>query len=108
MIELNHAAALAMVDGPAAALQRVEALDARGALAGYDVLPAVRADLLRRLGRTEEARAAYRTALALARHEPDRRFFQRRIAELERIERQGNHEAHEAHEGRAAARRPIP
>ncbi|MFI4936422.1 MAG: RNA polymerase sigma factor [Caulobacterales bacterium] len=79
VIELNHAAALGMVDGPAAALQRVEALAARGELAGYDVLPAVRADLLRRLGRAEEARAAYQQALALARHEPERRFFQRRL-----------------------------
>jgi RNA polymerase sigma-70 factor (ECF subfamily) len=82
VIELNHAAALAMVDGPAAALPRVEALAARGALAGYDVLPAVRADLLRRLGRREEALALYEEALALARHEPDRRFFLRRIKEL--------------------------
>ncbi len=56
VIELNHAAALAMVDGPAAALRRVEALAARGTLDGYDVLPAVRADLLRRLGRKDEAR----------------------------------------------------
>jgi RNA polymerase sigma-70 factor (ECF subfamily) len=82
VVELNHAAALAMVDGPAAALQRVEALAARGALAGYDVLPAVRADLLRRLGRRDEARAAYAEALALARHDPERRYFRRRIAEL--------------------------
>ncbi len=82
VIELNHAAALAMVDGPAAALRLVEALAARGTLAGYDVLPAVRADLLRRLGRTDEARAAYAEALALARHDPERRFFQRRLAEL--------------------------
>ena len=82
VIELNHAAALAMVDGPAAALPRVEALAARGALAAYDVLPAVRADLLRRLGRAPEARAAYEEALALARHDPNRRFFRRRIAEL--------------------------
>jgi RNA polymerase sigma-70 factor, ECF subfamily len=81
VIELNHAAALAMVDGPAAALQRVEALAARGALAGYDALPAVRADLLRRLGRFAEARAAYEDALRLARHEPERRFFRRRLAE---------------------------
>ncbi len=51
VIELNHAAALSMTDGPAAALLRVDALAARGELAGYDVLPAVRADLLRRLGR---------------------------------------------------------
>jgi len=82
VIELNHAAALAMVDGPAAALPRVEALAARGALAGYDVLPAVRADLLRRLGRADEARAAYEEALALARHAPDRRFFEKRLHEL--------------------------
>jgi RNA polymerase sigma-70 factor, ECF subfamily len=82
VIELNHAAALAMVDGPAAALPRVEALAARGVLAGYDVLPAVRADLLRRLGRAEEARGFYAEALALARHDPDRRFFQRRLREL--------------------------
>ena len=85
VVELNHAAALAMVDGPAAALPRVEALAARGALAGYDVLPAVRADLLRRLGRRAEALAFYEEALALARHEPDRRFFQRRIKELGRL-----------------------
>ena len=83
VIELNHAAALAMVDGPAAALPRVEALAARGALDGYDVLPAVRADLLRRLGRHAEARAAYQDALRLARHDPERRFFRRRLAHLE-------------------------
>ena len=82
VIELNHAAALAMVDGPAAALPRVEALAARGSLAGYDVLPAVRADLLRRLGRRDEARAAYQDALRLARHDPERRFFRRRLAEI--------------------------
>ena len=83
VIELNHAAALAMVDGPAAALPRVEALAARGTLDGYDVLPAVRADLLRRLGRNADARAAYRDALRLARCDPERRFFRRRLAELE-------------------------
>jgi RNA polymerase sigma-70 factor (ECF subfamily) len=82
VVELNHAAALAMVDGPAAALPRVEALAARGGLAGYDALPATRADLLRRLGRIDEARAAYADALRLARHDPARRFFQRRLAEL--------------------------
>ncbi len=81
VIELNHAAALAMVDGPAAALRRVDALRARGALAGYDALPAVRADLLRRLGRAEEARGAYEEALRLARHAPERRYFTRRLAE---------------------------
>jgi RNA polymerase sigma-70 factor (ECF subfamily) len=83
VIELNHAAALSMVDGPAAALVLVEALSARGRLAGYDVLPAVRADLLRRLGRDSEARAAYTEALALARRPSDRRFFERRIGQLD-------------------------
>ncbi len=82
VVELNHAVALAMVDGPAAALRRVDALAARGVLAGYDALPAVRADLLRRLGRAAEARGAYEDALRLARHAPERRFFQRRLAEL--------------------------
>jgi RNA polymerase sigma-70 factor (ECF subfamily) len=82
VIELNHAAALSMVDGPAAALPRIEALAARGTLAGYDVLPAVRADLLRRLGRLDDARAAYEDALHLARHDPERRFFRRRLAEI--------------------------
>ncbi len=85
VIELNHAAALAMVDGPAAALPRIEALAARGGLDGYDVLPAVRADLLRRLGRHDEARAAYQDALRLARHDPERRFFRRRLAQLARL-----------------------
>jgi len=82
VIELNHAAALAMTDGPAAALARVDALAARGGLAGYEILPAVRADLLRRLGRDTEAAAAYRDALALARHEPERRLFRRRLGAL--------------------------
>ncbi len=83
VIELNHAAALAMVDGPAAALPHVEALAARGALESYDALPAVRGDLLRRLGRAAEARCAYEEALRLARHDPERRFFRRRLAELD-------------------------
>jgi RNA polymerase sigma-70 factor (ECF subfamily) len=82
VVELNHAAALAMVDGPAAALQRIDALAGRGALAGYDALPAARAALLRQLGRGEEARRAYEEALRLARHDPERRFFRRRLAEL--------------------------
>jgi RNA polymerase sigma-70 factor (ECF subfamily) len=82
VIELNHAVALSMVDGAAAALQRIDALAARGGLAGYDALPAARADLLRRLGRREQARAAYEAALSLARHDPERRFFRRRLAEL--------------------------
>ena len=82
VVELNHAAALAMVDGPAAALLRIEAIAARGQLSGYDVLPAVRADLLRRLGRVAEAREAYEEALRLARWEDDRRFLRGRLAGL--------------------------
>jgi RNA polymerase sigma-70 factor (ECF subfamily) len=82
VVELNHAAAVSMVDGPARALDLIDALAARGGLDGYHLLPAVRADLLRRLERWEEARDAYRAALALARLEPERRLLARRLAEL--------------------------
>jgi RNA polymerase sigma-70 factor (ECF subfamily) len=82
VVELNHAAALSMADGPAAALPRVEALAARGVLAGYHLLPATRADLLRRLGRTAEAAAAYREALSLCPVAAERRWLERRIAAL--------------------------
>ena len=58
MVELNRAVAVGMADGPAAGLELVEALAATGALAGYHLLPATRADLLRRLGRNEAAAAA--------------------------------------------------
>jgi len=85
VVELNHAAALAMVDGPASALRLVEALAARGGLEGYDALPAVRADLLRRLGRADEALSAYQEALRLARNEPQRRYLAKRVAELENL-----------------------
>ncbi|GKQ54851.1 RNA polymerase sigma factor [Bradyrhizobium sp. Ce-3] len=82
VIELNHAAAVSMVDGPARALDLIDALDARGSLKGYDQLPAVRADLLRRLGRTDEARQAYLAATAATQLEPLRRLYARRIAEM--------------------------
>ena len=82
VIELNHAAAVSMVDGPARALDLIDALDARGTLKGYDQLPAVRADLLRRLGRKDEARQAYLAATAATQLEPLRRLYARRIAEL--------------------------
>src|SRR3954449_12383073 len=62
VIELNHAAAVSMVDGPARALDLVDAITARGGLDGYELLPAVRADLLRRLERKDDAREAYRAA----------------------------------------------
>ena len=82
VVELNHAVAVSMVDGPSRALDLIDALAARGTLDGYHLLPAVRADLLRRLDRRAEAKDAYRAALALARLEPERRLLARRIAEL--------------------------
>jgi RNA polymerase sigma-70 factor (ECF subfamily) len=83
VIELNHAAAVSMVDGPARALDLIDALAARGGLDGYDLMPAVRADLLRRLGRFEAARDAYLAAVAATQLEPLRRLYARRIAELD-------------------------
>jgi RNA polymerase sigma-70 factor (ECF subfamily) len=82
VIELNHAAAVSMVDGPERALQLIDALEARGSLKGYELLPAVRADLLRRLGRHDAARAAYLAASAATQLEPLRRLYARRLAEL--------------------------
>nr|WP_190851332.1 sigma-70 family RNA polymerase sigma factor [Actinomadura sp. RB99] len=81
VVRLNRAVAVAMADGPAAGLALVETVEG---LDGYHLLPATRADLLRRLGRAGEAAAAYREALALARAEPDRRFLAARLAEAER------------------------
>jgi RNA polymerase sigma-70 factor (ECF subfamily) len=83
VVELNHAAAVSMVDGPARALDLIDALAARGALNGYELLPAVRADLLRRLGRREAAHQAYLAAMAATQLEPLRRLYARRLAELE-------------------------
>ena len=82
VVMLNHAVAVAMSEGPAAGLQRLDALTASGLLDGYHLLPAARGDLLRRLGRHGEAAAAYRDALAMAGNEADRRFLQRRLAEV--------------------------
>ncbi len=78
VVELNRAVAIAEAHGPAEALPLVDRLD----LEGYHYLHATRADLLRRLGRDDEARAAYRRALDLARAEQERRFLERRLAEL--------------------------
>ncbi|WP_449379318.1 RNA polymerase sigma factor [Bradyrhizobium sp. UFLA05-112] len=83
VIELNHAAAVSMVDGPARALDLVDAIAARGGLDGYELLPAVRADLLRRLDRKEEARQAYVAATAATQLAPLRRLYARRIRELD-------------------------
>jgi RNA polymerase sigma-70 factor, ECF subfamily len=82
VVELNRAVAVAMADGPAAGLVLVEAL--AGRLDGYHLLPATRADLLRRLGRTDEAARAYREALELAPTDAERRFLAGRLAEVER------------------------
>jgi RNA polymerase sigma-70 factor (ECF subfamily) len=82
VIELNHAVAVSMVDGPERALRLVDTIEKRGELDGYHALPAVRGDLLRRLGRREEAIAAYRQALQGADLEPERRFLTARLAEL--------------------------
>ena len=78
---LNHAVAVAMAEGPAAGLARVEAL--AEPLGDYHLWHSARADLLRRLGRRAEAAASYRSALALARNEAERRFLARRIAETD-------------------------
>jgi RNA polymerase sigma-70 factor, ECF subfamily len=83
VVELNHAAAVSMVDGPARALDLVDAIAARGGLDGYELLPAVRADLLRRLGRKEEAMEAYATATEATQLEPLRRLYARRVREME-------------------------
>jgi RNA polymerase sigma-70 factor (ECF subfamily) len=83
VIELNHAAVVSMVDGPAHALELVDALAARGQLDGYELLPAVRADLLRRLGRHDAAREEYLAATAATQLEPLRRLYARRMQEMD-------------------------
>ena len=81
VVRLNRAVAVAMADGPAAGLALVEEIAATGALHDYYLLPATRADLLRRLGRSPEAAVAYRAALGLAPTDAERRFLVRRLAE---------------------------
>jgi RNA polymerase sigma-70 factor, ECF subfamily len=81
VVRLNRAVAVAMARGPAAGLELIDALDPAGDLAGYHLLPATRADLLRRLGRPAEAAEAYRAALDLAPTDDERRFLARRLAE---------------------------
>jgi RNA polymerase sigma-70 factor (ECF subfamily) len=76
-----------MRDGPAAGLALVEAVLARGDLADYHLAHAVRADLCRRLGKTAEARISYRRAIGLARQEPERRFLEGRLRELQTVEK---------------------
>ena len=82
IVMLNHAVAVAMSDGPAEGLRLLDQLAQRQLLTGYHLLPAARADLLRRLGRNTEAAAAYRQALELVGNEAERRFLARRLEAL--------------------------
>jgi RNA polymerase sigma-70 factor, ECF subfamily len=81
VVELNRAVAVAMALGPQAGLELIEPLEG-GRLEGYHLLHATRADLLRRLGRSEEAAAAYRRAAELTANPTERAFLERRLAEL--------------------------
>ena len=82
IVELNRAVAVAMRDGPQAGLMLVDNLISSGDLADYNLIYAARADLCRRLGKKKEAKEAYKQALNLSRQEPERRFYERRLAEL--------------------------
>jgi RNA polymerase sigma-70 factor (ECF subfamily) len=82
IVELNRAVAVAMRDGPAAGLALVDAILARGDLTDYYLAHSARAELCRRLGRTAEARAAYQRALGLTQQATERRFLERRLADL--------------------------
>jgi RNA polymerase sigma-70 factor (ECF subfamily) len=82
VVELSRAVAVAMRDGPPAGLALIDAILEGGQLDGYRLAHAARADLLRRLGRGADARAAYRRALELTRQEPERRFLEQRLREL--------------------------
>lgn len=82
IVELNRAVAVAMHEGPARGLELIDAILARGQLTEYHLAHAARADLCRRLGLTAEARVSYERALALALQEPERRFLQMRLDEL--------------------------
>lgn len=82
VVELNRAVAIAMYEGPEHGIRLIDGLLARDELAKYHLAHSARADLCRRLGRLAEARASYEKALALARHEPERRFLAGRLREL--------------------------
>jgi len=82
VVQLNHAVAIAMRDGPEAGLTHIDAALEHGELANYYLAHSARADMCRRLGRTAEARASYEKALALTQQEPERQFLQERIRQL--------------------------
>lgn len=83
VVDLNRAVAVAMRDGPLAGLQRIDAILASGNLADYHLAHAAQADLCRRLGKTTDARASYQRAIALVKQEPERRFLEKRLRELD-------------------------
>lgn len=82
VVELNRAVAVAMASGPAAGLALIEEILNRGDLKEYHLIYAVRADLFRRLGKTQQAHRAYQQALAFVQQAPERRFLEQRLAEL--------------------------
>jgi RNA polymerase sigma-70 factor (ECF subfamily) len=82
IVELNRAVAVAMRDGYEAGVAAIDAIFARGELAGYHLAHAARGDLCRRMGRVAEARSGFQRAFDLAQQEPERRFLARRLAEL--------------------------
>jgi RNA polymerase sigma-70 factor, ECF subfamily len=85
VVELNRAAAVAMLNGPAAGLALIDALLARGDLQDYYLAHSARADLCRRLGRTAEARRSYERALVLTEQHPERRFLEQRLRQLDTV-----------------------
>lgn len=82
VVQLNRAVAIAMCEGPDAGLSQINAVLEQGGLADYYLAHSARADMYRRLGRTEEARSSYEKALALTQQEPERQFLQKRIRQL--------------------------
>lgn len=82
IVELNRAVAVAMRDNPSAGLELIDVILNRGDLAEYHLAHAARAELCRRLGRDDDARSSYKRALALTKQEPERRFLERRLAQL--------------------------
>ena len=99
IIELNRAVAVAMRDGPDTGVKLIDEIFARGDLREYRLAHAARADLCRRLGRVTDARAAYERAIALTKQDPERRFLERQLGELQATESVGR--------GRAS-RQPTP
>ena len=85
IVELNAAAAVAMVEGPEKGLERIDRVEARGELGDYYLLPAARADLLRRAGRRAAAVTHYRRAIALARNPSERLYLERRLREVSEL-----------------------